>query len=209
MMYSFGNAAAPTTRVTQYFDIAENVGIYHDGWVAATTPLTGQGMIAGSHSSDLEDRHWELYHITEDYSEAVDLADKEPKKLRELQDLFWVEAARNHVLPIHRETFIKRDEHARGTEEFHLLSRRGAGPRGGDAVFQNHSFEIAATVDIPQSGADGMLITQGGRFGGFGLYLLNGKLVYHYNFFNMAQSEVVFAGSDPGRQACADGQLQI
>ena len=191
MMYSFGNAAAPTTRVTQYFDIAENVGIYHDGWVAATTPLTGQGMIAGSHSSDLEDRHWELYHITEDYSEAVDLADKEPKKLRELQDLFWVEAARNHVLPIHRETFINVTNMLAEQKSFTFYPGAVRVPEGATPVFQNHSFEIAAYVDIPQSGADGMLIAQGGRFGGFGLYLLNGKLVYHYNFFNMAQSEVV------------------
>jgi len=191
MMYSFGNAAAPTTRVTQYFDIAENVGIYHDGWVAATTPLTGQGMIAGSHSSDLEDRHWELYHITEDYSEAVDLADKEPKKLRELQDLFWVEAARNHVLPIHRETFINVTNMLAEQKSFTFYPGAVRVPEGATPVFQNHSFEIAAYVDIPQSGADGMLIAQGGRFGGFGLYLLNGKLVYHYNFFNMARSEVV------------------
>ena len=101
MLYSLNDPAAPTHRTTQYFEAGENAAIYHDGWIAATTPMV-VGMTPSESSGDLEDRHWELYRLDNDFSEAVDLAPQEPKRLRQLEDLFWVEAARNNVLPIHR-----------------------------------------------------------------------------------------------------------
>ncbi len=192
MVYSFDHPDAPSTRTTQYFEIADNAGIYHDGWVAATTPFLGRrGLVATSHSMDLEDRHWELYHITDDYSEAVDLAEKEPHKLREMEDLFWVEAARNHALPIHPVDFMAVTNMNADQKHFTFYPGTLRVPEGSTPVLQGHSFKISASVDIPDSGADGMLVTQGGRFGGFGLYLRKGRLVYHYNFLNMSADEIV------------------
>ncbi|HLG90145.1 MAG TPA: arylsulfatase [Alphaproteobacteria bacterium] len=190
MVYSFDHPTAPSTHTTQYFEIAENIAIYHDGWVAATTPLPNAGMIATQHPDDLEDRRWELYDISHDYSEADDLAAKEPRKLRELRDLFWAEAARNHVLPIHRGAFMGVTNMNADQKHFVFYPGTLKVPEGTAPVMQNRSFEIAADVDIPDHGANGMLATQGGRFGGFGFYLADGKLVYDYNFFNMAQYAV-------------------
>jgi Sulfatase len=185
MLYSFDHPAAPSTRTTQYFEIAESVSIYHDGWVAATTPPAHEGMIVQPFPDDLEERHWELYHVADDYSEAVDLAAKEPRKLRQLQDLFWVEAARNKVLPLHRADFMALTNLNANEKKFTFFPGTLRVPEGVAPVMQNRSFEIAADVEIPTAGANGVLATQGGRFGGFGMYMLGGKLVYDYNFYNM------------------------
>jgi arylsulfatase A-like enzyme len=204
MLYSFDHPSAPSSRTTQYFEIGESVSIYHDGWVAATTPKGGEGMIAGPHSDDLEDRHWELYHITDDYSEAVDLAAQEPRKLRELEDLFWVEAARNKVLPLHRADFIALTNLNANEKSFTYFPGTLRVPEGVAPVLQNRSFEISADVDIPVAGADGVLATQGGRFGGFGLYMIGGKLVYDYNFYDMVHYIVRSpAPIAPGRHVLA------
>jgi arylsulfatase A-like enzyme len=195
MLYSFDHPEAPSPRITQYFEVGENLSIYHDGWVAATTPFANAGMIAGKHSDDLEDRNWELYHITDDYSEAVDLAAKEPRKLRELEDLFWVEAARNKVLPIHNANFMAVTTMNAGQKNFTFYPGTLRVPELTAPSMLNRSFEISADVEIPDSATNGVLATQGGRFGGFGLYMLNGKLVYDYNFYNM--SHYIVRSPDP------------
>ncbi|MBP8980248.1 MAG: arylsulfatase [Syntrophobacterales bacterium] len=193
MMYSFNNAKAPSTHRTQYFEMFGNRAIYNDGWIASTTPLV---LPWGNKPRDpkrvtLDDANWELYNLAEDFTQAVDLAAKEPKKLREMQDLFWAEAARYNVLPLDSDRVSRLDVHIRpsltaGRNSFTYYPGMIRLPEGAAPDFKNKSFRITAYVDIPAEGAEGVLLTQGGQFGGLGLYVLNSKPVFVYNFVGLA-----------------------
>ncbi|MEN9676432.1 MAG: hypothetical protein RIS76_2328 [Verrucomicrobiota bacterium] len=185
MVYAFDDAKAPSRRTTQYFEMLGNRAIYHDGWVAATTPPTPPWSSSGGNVKVL-DYQWELYRVTDDFSEADNLAAKEPSKLRELQDLFWVEAAKYGVLPldnskVERLDTANRPSLTRGRSVFTYFPGQVRIPEGAAPDVKNKSFRIAAGVEIPADGADGMLVTQGGRFSGWGLYVLGSKLVFCYN----------------------------
>jgi arylsulfatase A-like enzyme len=185
MVYSFDDAKAPSHRHTQYFEMLGNRAIYNDGWVAATTPPTPPWSSTGGNVKVL-DYKWELYRVTDDFSEANNLAAKEPAKLRELQDLFWVEAAKYDVLPldnskVERLDTSNRPSLTRGRSVFTYYPGQVRIPEGAAPDVKNKSFKIAATVEIPEGGAEGMLLTQGGRFAGWALYLLRGKPVFCYN----------------------------
>jgi arylsulfatase len=188
MLYTVDQPTAPSHRTTQYFEEAENAAIYHNGWIAATTPLV-VGMTPTQTSGDLEERHWELYRLDDDFSEAVDLSAQEPKKLREMQDLFWVEAARNNVLPIHM--FDPPELAAHNDVRHHFTFFPGSTdiPEGSAPQMDSRSFKIAAYVDLPAV-RDGMIVTQGGRFMGFGFYILGGRLTYTYNYFDRLRTTV-------------------
>jgi arylsulfatase len=133
--------------------------------------------------------NWELYHIAQDYSEANDLAAKEPNKLRELQQLFLVEAAKYGVLPLDNSVaqriIAPRPSGTAGKNVF-TYSRALAGI---DPAFApnllNKSYSITAEIEVPDGGGDGMIATMGGRFGGYGLYLLKGKPVFLYNLLDI------------------------
>jgi arylsulfatase len=162
-----------------------NRAIYHDGWVAATTPPTPPWSSSGGDVKVL-DYQWELYRVTDDFSEANNLVAKEPAKLRELQDLFWVEAAKYNVLPldnskVERLDTANRPSLTRGRSVFTYYPGQVRIPEGAAPDVKNKSFKIVASVEVPAGGADGMLITQGGRFAGWGLYVLGGKPVFCYN----------------------------
>jgi len=185
MAYTFDDAKAPSTRRTQYFEMFANRAIYNDGWIAATTPAV-LPWVMGQPTPDIDDYRWELYNITEDFSQAVNLAEKEPAKLRELQDLFWIEAARYNVLPldntkIERFDVRLRPSLTRGRSVFTYYDGMTRIPEGAAPNLKNKSYRIGADVNIPAAGADGVIATQGGRFNGWGLYLLDGKPVFHYN----------------------------
>ena len=128
MVYTFDDAKAPSRHRTQYFEMLGNRAIYNDGWVAATTPPTPPwAAVAGD--VGVLDYKWELYHVTEDFSEANNLAAKEPAKLRELQDLFWMEAAKYNVLPLDNSKVERLDidqppEPDARARRVHLLPRR-------------------------------------------------------------------------------------
>jgi len=161
-----------------------NRAIYNDGWVAATTPPLAPWAIGKT--IDVDDYNWELYDVTKDFSEANDLAAKDPKKLRELQELFWIEAAKYNVLPldnskIERMNVDNRPSLTRGRAVFTYYPGMTRIPEGSAPSILNKSFKIGAEVTIPGAGAEGVLATQGGRFNGWGLYLLAGKPVFHYN----------------------------
>jgi len=131
----------------------------------------------------VDDYKWELYDVTKDFSEADDLA---TKKLLELQELFWIEAAKNNVLPldnskIERMNVDDRPSLTRGRAVFTYYPGRTRIPEGSAPSILNKSFKIAAEVEIPAASAEGVLATQGGRFNGWGFYLLAGKPVFHYN----------------------------
>jgi len=204
MVYTFAAASAPSRRRTQYFEMLGNRAIYHDGWIASTTPPVAPWVVGGK-KPDVDDYKWELYHIAEDFSQAVNLADREPAKLRALQDLFWIEAAKYDVLPLDNSTVERfdvsiRPSLTRGRSVFTYHAGQTRIPEGTAPDLKNKSFKIGADVEIPAGGANGVIATQGGRFNGWGLYLLDGKPVFHYNLVGVQR--FTFAGRDklaPGK----------
>jgi arylsulfatase len=184
MAYSFDDAKAPSRHHTQYFEMFANRAIYNEGWVAATTPPLAPWVMGKT--IPIDDYKWELYDVSKDFSEANDLAAKEPKKLREMQELFWIEAARYNVLPldnskVERFDVSLRPSLTRGRAVFVYYPGMVRIPEGSAPDLKNKSFKIGAEVKIPEGGAEGVLMTQGGRFNGLGLYLLQGRPVFHYN----------------------------
>ena len=194
MAYSFDDARAPSKRRTQYFEMLGNRAIYNDGWVACTTPPEPPWSPVMA-TTDVLDYEWELYNIAEDFTQANNLADQEPEKLRYLQDLFWVEAARYNVLPLDNSKVERGDVSNRpslihGRTNFTYYAGMVRIPEGTAPDFKNRSYRITAEVEIPQTGAEGLLLTQGGRFGGLGLYVLDSKPVFHYNTAGVARYTV-------------------
>jgi arylsulfatase len=185
MAYTFDHPEAKSRRTTQYFEMLGNRAIYHDGWIAAA--FRGRlpwSMIVPTYGFD--DVRWELYHVAEDFSEADDLAAKEPQRLRRLQDLFWVEAAKNNVLPLDDRVAFRVDPLTRpsvtaGRTKFTYFPGTIRLPEMSAPAMKNCSYTITAEAVIPEAGAEGMLLTQGGRFGGHGLFVQGGKLTYVYN----------------------------
>ena len=194
MAYSFDDAKVASKRRTQYFEMLGNRAIYNDGWVAGTTPpMPPWSPIRAT--TDVLDYEWELYNITEDFSQANNLAEQEPEKLRYLQDLFWAEAGRYNVLPldnskVERGDVTNRPSLIHGRTTFTYYPGMVRIPEGTAPDFKNRSYRITAEVEIPQAGAEGLLITQGGRFGGLGLYVLDSRPVFHYNTAGVARYTV-------------------
>ena len=187
MAYTFAkaNANAPSTHDTQYFEIMGNRAIYHDGWLAGTTPPQGPWLMGvGTLPDVVNGYNWELYNIAEDYSQADDLATKMPGKLRELQELFLVEASKYGVFPLDNEVLQRaaapRPSQLAGKTVFTYSGEISGIPPGSAPNLLGKSYSISAQVDIPQEGAEGMLNTNGGSFGGYGLYLVKGKPVFTY-----------------------------
>ena len=187
MAYTFGkaNANAPSRRDTQYFEVWGNRAIYHDGWLAGTTPAEGPWLMGvGTLPDVVNGYNWELYNIAEDYSQADDLATKMPGKLRELQELFLVEASKYDVFPLDNEVLQRaltpRPNPLAGKTVFTYSGEVSGIPAGSAPNLLGRSYSISAEVEIPQGGAEGMLNTLGGAFGGYGLYLVKGKPVFTY-----------------------------
>lgn len=199
MLYTFdkANANAPSTRTTQYFEMIANRGIYHDGWYACTTPPHGP-WILNAPLPVPEDYKWELYDLTKDYSQAHDLAATMPDKLKEMQGIFEQEAEKYQVYPLNNDTFARalapRPSATAGQTVFTYSGVVAGIPTGNSPGYLGKSYTITAEVDVPEGGGNGMLVTQGGKFGGIGLYLLNGKPVFDYNMMTLAQYR--WAGSD-------------
>jgi arylsulfatase len=191
MAYTFdkANANAPSKRDTQYFEMFANRAIYHDGWIAATTPPAPPWALGTIKLPDINDYKWELYNITEDYSEYNDLAAKNPEKLKELQALFLTEAAKYNVFPIDNSILPRlvtpRPSATAGKTLFTYTGPNANIPVGNAPSILNKDYTITAEVNIPNRGAEGMIVTMGGRFGGYGLYLLKGKPVFVYNLLDL------------------------
>jgi arylsulfatase len=133
-----------------------------------------------------EQYKWELYNIADDYSQANDLAAKKPGKLKELQGLFLKEAAKYQVLPLDNSSFARavapRPSATAGQTVFTYTGVNAGLPAGNTPSVLGKSYSITAEVEVPQGGGDGVIVTEGGHFGGYGLYLLKGKPVFNYNF---------------------------
>ena len=187
------NAGVASTRKTQYFEMFANRAIYHDGWIAATTPPAAPWLMGTAKLPEdvVNGYKWELYNLTEDYSEYNDLAAKNPDKLRQLQELFLVEATKYNVFPLDNSVLPRllapRPSATAGRTVFTYSGEMSGLPESDAPSILNKSYTITAEVEIPQGGAEGMLVTLGGRFGGYGLYLLKGKPVFTYNFVDLAR----------------------
>ena len=192
MAYTFDKAAnAPSTHTTQYFEMAGNRGIYHDGWYANTTPPVAPWVL-NAPMPNINAYKWELYNLKEDYSQANDLAAKMPDKLKQMQALFVQEATKYQVFPLDNSQFARaitpRPSATAGKTVFTYTGENPGIPTGNAPSVLNRSFTITAEVDVPQGGGNGMIVTEGGRWGGYGLYLLNGKPVFDYNLLMLLQA---------------------
>ena len=207
MAYTFDKSSAnvPSARMTQYFEMFANRAIYHNGWIAATTPPAPPWLLGTAKLPEdvVNGYKWELYNIAEDFSENNDLAAKQPDKLRELQELFMVEATKYNVFPLDNSVLPRiiapRPSATAGRNTFTYAGELSGLPESDAPSILNRSYTITAEVDIPgsastgatvgragsQDSSEGMIVTEGGRFGGYGLYLLKGKPVFLYNFLDL------------------------
>jgi arylsulfatase len=194
MAYTFdqANANAPSKRDTQYFEMVGNRGIYHDGWMASTTPPAPSWELGTGKLTPINEYKWELYDLTKDYSQYNDLAAKNPDKLKELQALFLTEAAKYQVLPLDNTAFVRiqtpRPSAVAGKTVFTYTGENAGIPVGNAPDILDKDYTITAEITIPKGGAEGMIVTLGGRFGGYGLYLLKGKPVFTYNLLDLERS---------------------
>jgi arylsulfatase A-like enzyme len=191
LVYSFDkeNEDAPSTHKTQYFEVAGDHAIYHDGWIASSKVVQAPWDNSGSAQPDPAGYPWELYDMTKDWTQYEDVADKYPDKLKELEAIFWYEADKNQVLPLDAAKFTRlvapRPSLTTGRTEFTYFGEMIGTPNGDAPNILNASYNIKAEVIIPENGAEGMLVTQGGRFGGYGFYVLKGKPVYTWNMLDL------------------------
>ena len=214
LVYTFNDAKVPTRHRTQYFEMIGNRGVYDNGWVACTTPRRLPWQAAADSSPD--DFKWELYHVAEDFSEANNLAAENPAKLKELQAVFDREAKKYNVLPLDA-SFVARTDVSirpsltRGRSTFTYYPGTIRIPEGTAPDLKNKSFTITADVEIPEGGAEGVLVTQGGRFGGYALLLLDGKPEFDYAFSNQPQHKYRVASNEKlaPRQAHHQVRLQV
>lgn len=195
LRYSFDNSAAKEQHTTQYFEIAGNRAIYHDGWYARTIH---KAPWEPKPRNSLQSDAWELYDVRSDFSLSADVTAKNPEKLVELQKLFMAEAEANHVLPLDDRfmermngKLVGRPDLMQGRTSL-TLSEGMSGIM--ESVFINvksTSNVITAEVDVPEGGANGTIIAQGGRFGGWSLYVKDGIPGYDYNFLGLQRTTLL------------------
>jgi arylsulfatase len=191
MMYTFAkkNAKAPSTHKTQYFEMMGDHAIYHEGWMASTKVMRAPWDVSGGVGADPFKYPWELYHLDEDFSQFTNVADKHPEKLKELQALFHKEAKKYQVLPLDstvvNRLITPRPSITAGRNVFTWTRPLTGTPAGTAPSVLNTSYTFKAEVEIPEGGCEGMLITQGGRFGGYGFYVVKNKPVFLWNLVGL------------------------
>ena len=193
MLYAFNDAKAEERHQTQYFEMFCNRGIYHKGWTA----VTRHGVPwLGAYKRAFDDDVWELYDTNTDWTQSKNLAKDNPKKLAELQRLFIIEAGKYSALPLDDRTFERfnpdlagRPQLIKGKSQI-LFGGMGRLSENSIVSIKNKSYAITADLDVPKSGAEGVIIAQGGSVNGWSLYAKDGKLKYCYNFFGVDVSFV-------------------
>lgn len=203
MAYSFDNSKAVGSRHVQYFEMFGNRALYKDGWIATARHGRLPWQTMGASTGDFDHDTWELYNLAEDFSESNDVSAKYPDKLKELQNDFSTEAKKYNVLPLDDRFAERGDPSLRpsliaGRTDFTYYPGTRI-PEPSAVNTKNASHTIIATIEVPQGGADGVLIAEGGAAGGFTLYIKDGKPVYEYNFmaherYKLASSEALTAG---------------
>jgi arylsulfatase A-like enzyme len=195
MAYSFDDAKAAERHETQYFEMLCNRGIYHKGWTAVTRHGNLPWVVTGA-QPPLSDDVWELYDTTKDWSQAHDLAKQMPEKVAELRRLFDIEATKYNVFPLDDRKAERANPDLAGRPQVvhgkTQLLFPGMRRLQENAVIntKNKSHSVTADLEIPSSGAKGVIIAQGGNMGGWSLYVHEGKLKYFYNFLDMRHFDV-------------------
>jgi arylsulfatase len=211
LAYTFdaANADAPTRHTTQYFEMMGDHAIYHEGWLLSTKVIRAPWEAFGPANPDpLNNVTWELYNLTEDYSQTNDLAAQNPEKVEELKKVFLAEAQKYNVLPLDASVAARivapRPNITAGRAEFVYTHPMVGLPQGDSPVLLNTSYTVTAEIEVPASGGDGMILTSGGRFAGYGFYILNGKPVWLWNLIDLERLK--WEGKDalsPGKHVIA------
>ena len=205
MLYTFNDADAPDRHRVQYFEMVGNRGIYQDGWMAVTRHGTPWVMVQDGEERSFDDDVWELYDTTSDWTQARDIAAEHPEKLRELQQLFLIEAVKHNVLPLDDRMMTRENPKEAGrldllgdrsTITFHAGAKRLTEETAPNV--KNRSHVITARFEVPEGGAEGVLVAQGGRFGGWTLYVHENRPKYAYNYFGTDIYKIVGAPLGPG-----------
>jgi len=189
MRYSFDDPAAPSTRATQFYSMLGSRAIWHDGWKAVTTHPAISGW------SNFNDDTWELYHTDVDRAELHDLAADHPDKLRELINLWYAEAGANQAFPLDDRSALEilitpRPQLSAPRNRYVYLPDTAEIPEAQAVNVRNRSYVVAAQVDLPGPGAQGVLFAHGSRFGGHALYLKDNRLHYIYNFVGIVEQKI-------------------
>jgi arylsulfatase len=195
MLYTCEDPKAAERRTTQYFEMFGNRGIYHDGWVACTRHSVP--WLMGTTLPALTDDVWELYKVDEDFSQANDLAASQPAKLKELQAVFLEEAIENHVLPIDDRRAERFNPAIAGRPDL-MGGRKTLTVYDGMTGMSENAFinvkgvphTITAEVEVEDANAAGVIIAQAGYFGGWTLYMKDGKVHHEYNWFALERTNV-------------------
>jgi arylsulfatase A-like enzyme len=209
MVYTWDTATAPDRRTTQYFEMFGSRAIYQDGWIASAPPVITPWIMTmtGATKDVMNGFKWELYDTNKDWTQSKDLASQMPDKLRDLQQTFTMEAAKYNVFPLDDSRvsrfFGEKPNYTPGRTVYTYSGELSNVPFPGSAGapdLLNRSYTIMADIEVPQGGAEGMLVTDGGRFGGYGFYLLKGNPVFTWN---LIQLETV---KWQGKEALAPGK---
>jgi arylsulfatase A-like enzyme len=192
MAYTFdkANANAPSHHHTQYFEMMGDHAIYHDGWIASTKVIRPPWEVIGAVNQDpFNNVTWELYDLSKDWTQANDVAAAHPERVKELAGLFLTEASKYEVLPLDATVATRlvqpRPNITAGRSVFTYTRPLTGIPQGDSPFILDTSYTITAEVEVPQGGAEGMILTSGGRFGGYGFYLLKGKPVFLWNLVDL------------------------
>lgn len=200
LVYTFNDASAKERHITQYFEVIANQGIYHDGWIANTTPkrLPWQGR-GPTNADPFNDYEWELYNLTEDFTQSHNVAKENPQKLAEMRALFKSEAEKNKVFPLD-DRYIERIDPAnrpqpnKGRTQFVYYDHTIRITEGMAPNMKNTSYSVTADIEVPQGGGNGIIMTQGGWFGGNALMLLDGKPAYAYALSHYPEHKTKIVG---------------
>lgn len=184
------NANAPSHHKTQYFEMMGDHAIYNDGWIASTHVIRPPWVTMGPVNQDpVNNVNWELYDLSKDWTQSHDVASENPKKLAEMKEMFLQEAKKHNVLPLDASCATRlvapRPNITAGRKEFIYTRPQTGIPQGDSPLLLNTSYTVKADVDVPQGGAEGIILTSGGRFAGYGFYLLKGKPVFLWNLADL------------------------
>ena len=184
------NAKEPSRHKTQYFEMMGQWALYHEGWLLSTKVNRAPWEAFGAANPDpLNNQVLELYDLNKDFSQSQNIADKYPDKVKEMKQMFIEEAKKYQVFPMDASVAARivapRPNITAGRTEF-VYTRPMIGlPQGDSPILLDSSYTITADIDVPEGGAEGMILTSGGRFAGYGFYLLKGKPVFLWNLIDL------------------------
>lgn len=184
------NAAVPSRHTTQYFEMMGDHAIYKDGWILSTKVKRAPWEAFGPANPDpLNNAEWELFDLSTDYSQVTDIAAQHPDKVAELKQVFYEEAKKYNVLPLDASVAARivapRPNITAGRSEFVYTTPMVGLPQGDSPLLLNTSYTVTAEIEVPEGGAEGMILTSGGRFAGYGLYLQQGKPTWLWNMVDL------------------------